>query len=225
MTTAGVAAAAPISDEHSVLLWQTCAYAEDLGDAARSGSRLTPAYDAMLEFLHYRMLPYLTDEERQLPAARLRDDHALQLLVTDHERLRCDVENIEASRTRRVLQLAATTLVDRLARHVHREETWLTGDPSAQPAQADPSDWALPLLISDAVDVDALPRDHRDRLVRQRLGWMRPGDIVRLESADDLHSLWNRQHTVDRNAHIWVYEETGPARWRARITRRDPDDV
>ena len=221
--TVSVASAAPISDEHSVLLWQTCAYADDLGDAARAGRRLTPAHDAMLEFLHYRLLPYLTNEERQLAPQRLRDDHLLQLLASDHERLRADVDNIESSRTRRLLALAAEALVDRLGRHVRREESWLA-DPLGDPQQADMQDWALPLLFSDVIDLDALPSEHREALIRQRLGWLRPGETVRLHAGSDLHPLWRRQHACHGNAHIWVYEEDGPSRWQARITRRPADD-
>lgn len=222
--TASLAPAAPISDEHSVLLWQTCAYAEDLNDAARTGVRLTPAHDAMLEFLHYRLLPYLTNEERQLAPDQLRDDHLLRLLATDHERLRADVENIESSRTRRLLALAAAALVDRLDRHVRREESWLA-DPFGAPQQSDLQDWALPLLFSDVIDLDALPFEHREALVRQRLARLRPGESVRLQAGSDLHPLWRWLHAVDHNAHSWVYEEDGPGRWQARITRRADNDT
>lgn len=82
----------------------------------------TPAYDAMLEFLHHRLLPYLRDEERRLPPSTLRDEHMTRLLLTDHERLRADVDNIESSRTRRLLALASGVLVDR---HVRREGRWV----------------------------------------------------------------------------------------------------
>ena len=208
---------APVDDEHSVLLWQTCAYADDLGDAARSGQGLTAAYDAMLEFFHYRLLPYLRDEERNLPPARLRDDHMMQLLLSDHERLRADVDNIESSRTRRVLTLATDAFVDRLDRHVRREEAWL------RPADAGVPDiegWALPLLLDDQVDVDALPSEHRDALLRRRLTWLRPGEALRLASGSDLHPVWRALHAHDHDAYVWVYEEDGPTRWRARITRR-----
>ena len=41
----------------------------------RRGERLTPAYDALLTFLHYRLLPYLAEEERELTGGRLRDHH------------------------------------------------------------------------------------------------------------------------------------------------------
>jgi uncharacterized protein (DUF2249 family) len=205
-----------------VLLWQTCAYADDLIDAARTGRRLTSAHDTLLAFLHYRLLPYLSNEERQLPADRFRDDHLVRLLVTDHERLRADVDNVESSRTRRLLALSATTLVDRLGRHVRREESWLA-DPLGDPQQADLQDWALPLLFDDVVDLDALPAEHREPLVRQRLAWLRPGETVRLQAASDLHPLWQRQHGCDRNAHSWVYEQDGPTRWQVRITRRVDD--
>jgi uncharacterized protein (DUF2249 family) len=221
--SAVLAPATPISDEHSVLLWQTCAYADDLSDAAGSQGRLTPAYDGMLQFLHYRLLPYLTNEERQIAPARLRDDHMLRLLVSDHERLRADVTNIESSRTRRLLTMAATALVDRLDRHVRREESWLT-DPLGDAKQADVPDWTPPLLFGDVIDLDALPAEHHEGLLRQRLAWLRPGESVRVQAGSDPHSLWQRQHVTARNAHVWVYEEDGPTHWQARITRRDADD-
>jgi uncharacterized protein (DUF2249 family) len=208
---------APVDDEHSVLLWQTCAYADDLSDAARSGRRLTPAYDAMLEFLHYRLLPYLRDEERDLPPARLRDDHMLQLLLTDHDRLRADVDNIESSRTRRVLTLATDAFVDRLDRHVRREDAWIRPADTAVP---DIESWALPLLLDDQIDVDALPSQHRTTLLRRRLTWLRCGETVHLDSGSDLHPIWRALHAAGHATYAWVYEEDGPTRWRARITRR-----
>ncbi|HET7311169.1 MAG TPA: DUF2249 domain-containing protein [Mycobacteriales bacterium] len=208
---------APVDDEHSVLLWQTCAYADDLVDAVRSGQGLTPAYDAMLEFLHYRLLPYLRDEERNLPPARLRDDHMMQLLLSDHDRLRADVDNIESSRTRRVLTLATDAFVDRLDRHVRREEAWIRPADTAAP---DMESWALPLLLDDQIDVDALPSEHRSTLVRRRLMWLRSGETLRLDSGSDLHSVWQALRASDHDAYTWVYEEDGPTRWRARLTRR-----
>jgi uncharacterized protein (DUF2249 family) len=220
--TASLAPAPPISDEHSVLLWQTCAYADDLNDALRTGRRLTLAHDTMLEFLHYRLLPYLTNEERQLAPGRFRDDHLLPLLVTDHERLRADVDNIESSRTRRLLAVAVEALVGRLGRHVRREECWLA-DPYGDPKHADLQDWALPLLFNDVIDVDALPREHRAALVRQRLAWLRPGETVRLCAASDLHPLWQQQHACDRNTRSWAYEKDGPTQWQVRITCRVED--
>lgn len=211
------AAAAPLDQEHSVLVWQTCAYADDLTEAARSGRGLTKAYDAMLEFLHYRLLPYLSDEERQLPPDRLRDDHLLRLLVTDHERLRADVDNIESSRTRPVLVLATDALVDRLDRHVRREESWIAPEQLAVP---DIDAWALPLLLDDQIDIDALPQERSADLVRHRLGWLRPGEALYLESRSDLHPLWRRIHAVDGNRYVWVYDEDGPTRWHVKVSRR-----
>lgn len=214
---------APICDEHSVLLWQTCAYAGDLRGAACSGQRFTGAHDAMLEFLHYRLLPYLTNEERQLSRGRLRDEHLREALIADHERLRADVDNIESSRTRPLLALAAAALVDRLDRHVRREERWLADsfDDSGQP---DVKDWALPLLVGELVDLDALPAEHCDALIRRRLSWLHPGESVRLQATADLHALWRRQHAIHRNAYSWRYEEGGPTRWRALVTRRADGD-
>jgi len=209
-----------LTDDHSVLLWQTCAYADDLTDAVHLGYRLTPAHDAMLRFLHYRLLPYLATEERQLPPTRLRDGHMLRLLLTDHERLRDDVDNIESSRTRQLLALATAALVDRLARHVRREERWVKAASSCE-APTDAADWALPLLLGDDIDLDAVPADQRDRLLRQRLGWMRPGDVVHLESTRELHEMWRRHHISSPHSHIWVYEQDGPEFWRVRVTRRE----
>lgn len=218
-TLASVPPAVPLVDEHSVLLWQTCAYAEDLTDAAQSGQRLTPAFDAMLGFLHYRLLPYLSDEERQLPPTKLRDEHMTGLLLLDHERLRADVHNVEASRTRRLLTLACGVLVDRLDHHVRREEHWVT-DPTAG-GSADVDEWALPLLLSDDIDLAALPVEHQDRLVLQRLQRMHRGESLRLHAAHDLHPLWRRHHSCSPDTHAWVYEADGPSNWIARVTRRD----
>lgn len=214
------APAAPILDEHSVLLWQTCAYADDLTDAARSMQPLGDAYDAMLEFLHYRLLPYLTEEERRLPETRLRDERMRGLLLADHERLRDDVGNLEGSHTRRRLALTADALVDRLDRHVGREETWVA-DHGPEPAtEVDQQGWALSLLFAGDIDLDALPARHRERMVLQRLTWMRPGEVVRLQARGDLHPLWRRQNSRSPDSHVWVYELEGPGMWRARVTRR-----
>ncbi len=128
-----------IRDEHSVLPRQTC------------------AYDAMLDFLHYRLPPYLSEEERQLPATRLRDEHLTQPFLADHERLRADVDNIEGSRIRRLLNLATGTLVDRLDHHVRREPNWIRGAAGMTPEIDNLRDWALPLLIGDKIDLEALP--------------------------------------------------------------------
>ena len=132
-TLTHVAPVSQLADEHSVLLWQTCAFAEDLSESARSRQRLSPAFDAMLEFLHHRLLPYLDDEERELSPAGLRDEHMARLLLADHDRLRLDVANVESSRTRQLLALSSDALVDRLERHVRREERWIAGPVSTTP--------------------------------------------------------------------------------------------
>lgn len=125
MTSRPPVADPPLVDDHSLLIWQTCAYAEELRDAARSGARLTPAFDALLEFLRYRLLPYLRAEERQLTPPQLTDDHVSRLLLADHDRLRARVRDLEAGRTRRTVVAACDALVDALDRHVRREERWL----------------------------------------------------------------------------------------------------
>jgi uncharacterized protein (DUF2249 family) len=218
-TRAGRNCTDPLSDDHRVLLWQTCAYADDLTDAASAGHRLTPAYDAMLSFLHYGLLPYLASEERQLPPRRLRHAQMRPLLLTDHDRLRADVDNIEASRTRQLLALATGALVDRLDRHVRREERWIRRATASDEA-ADAANWALPLLLEDDIDLDALPGTHREQLLHERLGWMRPGEVVHIESAQDLHEAWRRHHMCSPRSHLWVYEQDGPEWWRVRVTRR-----
>jgi uncharacterized protein (DUF2249 family) len=208
-----------LSEEHSVLLWQTCAYADDLINAVQDRRRpVGHAHDAMLEFAHYRLLPYLADEERHLPSAQLRDGQLSQLVLDDHARIRHGVDHIEAARTRQLLAVAADGLVERLDRHLRREESWVI-DPTA-PTRTVGEDWAVPLLLCDEINIDTLPDEASTRLVLQRLGWMRDGDVVHLESSRDLHPLWCRQHASDPYSHVWVYERSGPDRWRARVTRR-----
>ena len=166
-----VAAARPagltLADEHDVLLWQTCSYADDLIEAVESGQPAADAHDAMLEFAHYRLLPYLSHEERELPANELRDDHLAQLLLDDHARIRHGVHSIEAGRTRQLLALAADELVERLARHIRREQAWLIRDVAAPADPATSASWALPLVLADEIDVDALPAEVREDLVVQ----------------------------------------------------------
>jgi uncharacterized protein (DUF2249 family) len=209
-----------LADEHSVLLWQTCAYAEDLSDAAQAGQRLTPAYDAMLEFLHYRLLPYLRDEERQFPPSKLRDEQMTRLVLADHERLRADVDNVESSRTRRLLTIASDVLVDRLDHHARREERWVAAPTVVVPDGVHLEKWAVPLLLTDDIDLDSLPAEHVSGLVIRRLQRMHAGDTVRLHAGHDLHALWRQQHAGSPDTHVWVYEAEGPADWIARITRR-----
>ena len=219
VTTLPIAAhTGPLADEHSVLLWQTCAYAEDLSDAAQSGHRVTPAFDAMLGFLHYRLLPYLHDEERQLPPSKLRDEHMTRLLIADHERLRADVDNVESCRTRQLLTLASDALVDRLDHHIRREERWVADPTTGATDSVYLEEWAVPVLLSDDIDLDALPAEHLSNLVLRRLQRMRPGETVRLHAGHDLHGLWRRHHASSPDTHVWVYEVAGPADWIARIT-------
>jgi uncharacterized protein (DUF2249 family) len=221
-TTLALPRTGSLVDEHSVLLWQTCAYVENLTDAVQSRQRVTPAYDAMLQFLHYGLLPYLSKEERQFPPSKLRDEHLSRLLLADHERLRDDVDNIEGSRTRRLLTLASDVLVDRLDRHIRREESWIRNPSSGTVTDADLDDWALPLLLSGDIVLDALPVEDRDTLVLHRLQQMRGNESLRLHAGYDLHPLWRRLHRCNPHSYIWVYEQDGPDQWTARVTRRDP---
>lgn len=119
-----------VRDEHRVLLWQTCAYAEELAHAARGGRSVTAPHLALVDFARHRLLPYLTDEERRLPATQLRDEHMGQLVRSDHARLRADVDNIESAWTGRLRVLAAEALVGHLDRHVQREELWMPPGPA-----------------------------------------------------------------------------------------------
>ena len=207
-----------------MLIWQTCAYVENLTDAVQSKQRVTPAYDAMLEFLHYGLLAYLSKEERQFPPSRLRDPHLHRLLLTDHERLRDDVDNIEGARTHRLLTLASDALVNRLDRHIRREETWIRDLSSGEVTDADLDDWAFPLLLSDNIVLDNLPVDDRDTLVLRRLQQMHGDESLRLHAGYDLHPLWRQLHRCSPNSHVWVYEQEGPDQWIARVARRDPAD-
>ena len=144
-----------LSDEHNVLLWQTCSYADDLIEAVCRSRPLRVAREAMLEFAHHRLLPYLAQEERWLPPNRLRDDHLVKLLVEDHERIRRGVDNIEAGTTRQLLAFSADSLVERLDRHLRREQAWVSDD---APIPSHPLlGWPPSLRPSDESNVDALP--------------------------------------------------------------------
>lgn len=216
------APAGSLVDDHIVLLWQTCAYAEDVADAAQSGQHLTGAFEAMLAFLHYQFLPYLRDEEERLPSSQLCQAHMAPLLLADHELLRTAVDNLESSRSRQLVSIAAEVLVNRLDHHIRREDHWLI-DPTAEGQAGQAEAWAMPLLLTDDVDLDALPAEHLTHLVLARLQRMRPGETVRLRAGHDLHELWRRQHARSPDTHAWGYEADGPSEWIARITRRDSD--
>jgi uncharacterized protein (DUF2249 family) len=207
-----------VTDEHSVLLWQTCAYADDLVAAATSHGPLGTQYDAMLEFLHYRLLPYLGAEERALPPT----DPDAVVLVEDHNRIRADIDALDSARTRRALAGASTALVRRLDQHVQREDGW-AGPVTAPASGAAPAAWALPLLLGDEIDLADLPPDSREALVLARLRRMRLGEAVLLRADHDLHPLWRRLHAVAPGDHGWAYEVAGPSRWAAEVTRRDLD--
>lgn len=221
MPTAALVAGVPaLADEHAVLVWQTCAYAGDLDRAARTGRTLPRALTAMLEFLHYRLLPYLDAEEERIRPGGLRDEAMMGLLLADHARLRADVENLEATRSRELFLLAVATLVERLARHTDREQSWLAAPAGKAGAANNDRGWELPLLLLNDIDLEALPGDGRYALVLQRFAQMHPGETLRLRSRQDPHPLWRAQQARDPGAHAWVYERSGPGGWVARITRR-----
>lgn len=128
-----------IADDQSVLLWQACAYVDDVTDAARDGRPLAESYDALRQFLRDRLLPYLSEEERRILPGRLRDDHLANRMRVEHARLRADVATIEDSISQNLLALATETFVVRLERHVHRESEWVTRSDNPDADQADTS--------------------------------------------------------------------------------------
>jgi uncharacterized protein (DUF2249 family) len=217
---------ARLTDEHSVLLWQTCAYADDLVDNIHSDGLLITSLETTLQFLHYGLLPYLRTEERQLAGAELGDAHLERLLVSEHDGIRAAVDSIGTSRTRQALSVATKSLIDRLDRHVQREDACVmesVGIVRSATAYREAHDWALPLMLSDHVDLDALPSGNRDTLVLERLQQMRPGDVLRLHADHDMHPLWCRHHSREPGRDAWVYEQDGPHEWTVRVTRREPD--
>ena len=154
--SAPVGRASAVPDEHSVMLWQTCAYAAELTDAAHRGHSVTVPYLAMVGFAHQRLLPYLSEEEHSFPPTRLRDEHMARLLSSDHARLRADVDNIEGARTQRLLVLATEALVEHLDRHVQREEAWIRPDRAAQLLGLAGPDTGRTVRIGGAPDERAL---------------------------------------------------------------------
>ena len=212
---------APLVDEHSVLLWQVCAHADDLTEAVGSRADFALALRGMLTFLHYRLLPYLSAEESRLQPALLRDQHLTELLVTDHQRLRFGVEELESSRTRDLAGLAAAALASQLDRHLRREESWVIDAWAGTGSGFDVDDWELFLRFSDVIDVDSLPTNCGEDLVLRRLREMRCGESLRLQATRNLHSLWRRYQAIDPGSHAWVYEQDGPIHWDVRVTRRN----
>lgn len=217
------ASPAPLVDEHSVLLWQLCAHADELTEAVGSEEDFAPALHGMLTFLHYRLLPYLIAEESRLQPAQLRDEHMAELLVTDHRRLRSGVENLESSRTRGLASLAADALANQLDRHLRREESWVVDARAGAESGVDIDDWEVLLRFSDFIDVDSLPAKFDEDLVLRRLQAMRCGETLHLQATRNLHDLWRRHQAIDPGSHAWVYEQDGPTHWDIRVTRRDRD--
>jgi uncharacterized protein (DUF2249 family) len=221
----GLDSRARLSDEHAVLLWQICAYVDELVEAARSGRGLIAAFDTLLKFLRYRLLPYLTAEERQLAAAELPPAHRAQQLI-DHDEIRESVESIETAQTEALTLLATAALVSRIDEHVRAEQTWLPGHRHSAPDNTGTdriAGWVLPLLLTNDIDLDTLPAGSADALVLTRLLRMRCGDAVRLRARHDLHPLWRQLRARNHGDHAWVYEAPGPENWVARITRREID--
>lgn len=212
---------APLVDEHSVLLWQVCAHADEVTGAAGSAEDFAPALHGMLTFLHYRLLPYLVAEESRLQPAQLRDEHLAELLIADHQRLRSRVENLESSRTPGLTGLAAIALANQLDRHLRREESWIVDAFTGVQSGVDVDDWEVLLRFSDVIDVDSLPTDCGEDLVLRRLQAMRCGETLRLQATRNLHQIWRRHQALDPGSHAWVYEQDGPGRWDVRVTRRD----
>jgi uncharacterized protein (DUF2249 family) len=192
-------------DEHSVLLWQTCAYAADAVDASRELTAPNAAVRDLLRYLHYGLLPYLCREAK-----------------ADLTEIRADIDAVQASRSGPQTRRAIDTLIRDLERQLRHEHA--RSDPAApqRPFAAvdELADWALPLLLTDDIDIDVLPTHAADRLVLARLRQLRPGDVLRLRASHDLHPLWAQQQARSRGDHGWVYESTGPVEWAARITRR-----
>jgi uncharacterized protein (DUF2249 family) len=220
--------ATALSDEHSILLWEACAYSDELTRAAHSGAGLDAACNAMLEFLHYRLLPYLCAEERRFCDSGLRDRALAHLLVADHDRIRAHVDTLAASRTPGLRVISSSALVDRLDRHVQREQSWLLDNAGAvvTPVAAAPVDgWALPLVLVEHVDLDALPEEIAEELVLQKIQRMRCAEVFWLHASHDLHRLWVRQQAVDPGRHSWVYEQEGPHEWVVRIGRHDDEEI
>ena len=208
-------------DEHSVLLWQTCAYADDLVAAASSRGPLGTPYDAMLGFLHYRLLPYLGAEESALVGDPDLDS-VQRGLRDEHDRIRGHVDDLDHARTRRALARSAAGLVRRLDLHVQREDDVAGAAPRPAPG-APPAVWALPLLLGDEIDLAGLPPDSRDAMVLERLRRMRLGETVLLHADRDLHPIWQRLHVMAPGEHGWAYVVAGPDRWTAEVSRRDLD--
>jgi uncharacterized protein (DUF2249 family) len=205
------------------LLWQICAYVDDFAAAARTGHELIPAFDSLLTFLHYRLLPYMAEEERRFRGEHLTPaEHHQQL--TDHNQIRDSVEVIEGAETEALSLLATAALVTRIDEHAQREQSWITGYGQRIQGIGDDeafANWALPLLLTEDIDIEALPSDYADTLVLARLLRMRRGESLRLRARHDLHPLWRQLRARDQGGHAWAYQTAGPRNWVACITRRE----
>ncbi len=214
-----------LSDEHTVLLWQICAYVDELIDAARTGRGLIRAFETLLKFLHYRLVPYLVAEEQDLAAHGLQPAHRIQQL-TEHNEIRETIEAIEAAETESRTLLATAALVTRIDQHARCEQSWIANnDHRASEVVHDDSaaGWVLPLLLTDDIDLDTLPAEAADALVLTRLLRMRCGEMLRLRARHDLHPLWRQLRARNHGDHAWVYETAGPENWVACITRLETD--
>jgi uncharacterized protein (DUF2249 family) len=134
--------------------------------------------------------------------------------LAEYAGIRSGIEAIEASRGSVGTRLAVEALVADLERRMRHGRTG-----TAEPVDA-AERWALPLLLSDDIDLASLPSAGRERLLLTRLQRMRRADVVRLHADHDLHPLWRALHTRTRGDHGWVYEQAGPVEWTARVTRR-----
>lgn len=126
MTTAATAVpVTALADDHSVLLWLTCAYAADVVETAEAGRDIAAGLASMLDFLHWGLLPYLRHEEQLL----LEEDEQGSLASTvlaEHRRIRHDVAAIEQSKGHADRSRAAAgSLVMTLDQHIRREEGWV----------------------------------------------------------------------------------------------------
>jgi uncharacterized protein (DUF2249 family) len=209
-------------DEHSILLWQTCAYAENVVDQPRARYPTENALSQLLGFLRCRLLPYLNREAELLGNVGLRTDWVARALLADHPRIRADVNRINASRTGSQTQQAVEALVGSLDRHLQHQQAWFA-DPAVRQGVGyddEPASWALPLLLGDDIDVESLPAVGGESLIIARLQQMRSGEVLRLHAGHSLHGLWRLLYARTRGDHGWVYEKDGPVEWTARITRR-----
>jgi uncharacterized protein (DUF2249 family) len=215
-------AADRLYDDHSILLWQFCAYASEAIDASHATMQMEPEVKSLLRFLRFGMLPYLCREEDMFSPERLHSDWVARALEADHVRIRADVDRIEACRSGTQVRLAIETLLTRLDRHMAHEQAWAkTSDPCLTTDDGEPPWWSLSLLLGDDIDVETLPPSYADTLVLTRLQQMRRGEALWLRAGHELHPLWRQLNALFPGCHGWVYERTGPLEWIVCVTRRE----